>query len=205
MNLEKIEVAKANFFHQYPNGFNDEKMKDIEKKHKPKKMMEMASEYLRKDAFNKPDILLDNWSKIVSRSSMVSVFEKPKFKDLTKLLNGDEKEILVKSLYEFLHGNREFGFEAMVDFLDHYKLAKWTLVTIAPFYLKPTEEVFVKPTTTKMAINYFELEGLKYKAKPSFSFYEEYRKQFLKMKKLVNVTEDNAAFGGFIMITADNQ
>lgn len=202
MNLQKLEEAKKYFLTRYPGGFDDEKMKEIAKKHKPKKMFEMAHEFLTREAFNAPERLLENWVKLVSRSSMVSLFEKPKFRDLCKGLPGPERGLLIKGLEEFLYGNREFGFESMVDLLDHYKLAKWTLVTIAPFYFKPEEEVFVKPTTTKMAINFFELEDLKYKAKPTFSFYENYRKQFLKMKKTVDVTKDNAAFGGFIMITA---
>lgn len=52
-----------------------------------------------------------------------------------------------------------------------------------------------------MAISYFELEDLKYSAKPTYEFYKNYKKEFLKLKKAADVTTDNGAFGGFIMIT----
>ncbi len=202
MNIQRLKEAKKHFYQLYPQGIADDQMNVIEKKHKPQKMMAMAQEFFQRDAFLNPDTLMENWVKIVSQSSMVSLFEKPKFRDFSKSINGDEKMLLVKGLEEFLYGDREFGFDTMVDILGQYKMAKWTLITIAPFYFKPTEEVFIKPTTTKMAINYFELQGLKYSPKPSFDFYEAYRHQFITMRDRVKITQDNAAFGGFIMISA---
>lgn len=201
MNKEKLEIAKEVFYNIYPNGFNDEKMADIKKKHPIEKMSNMTRELLQIDEFDNPDKVLDNWILIVKRSSMVSVFEKVKLKDLIKVLNPDEKEILANGLKELLFGNKEFGFQSMVDILSFYKLAKWTVLTISSYYLYPEDEVFIKPTTTKAAIAYFELEGVKYSAKPTYEFYLNYKKEFLKLKKAANVTTDNAVFGGFIMIT----
>lgn len=200
MNKEKIEIAKKVFYNAYPLGFEDEKMVEIKKKHRIGKVHQFAIDALKKDSFSNTQNVLDNWVKLINKSSMVSLFEKPKFRDMIKILNPSEKEVIVKGLYEFLYGDLDLGFQLMLEVLEHYKLAKWTLITAAPYYLKPEEEVFIKPTTVKMAIEYFEFDCIKYKPKPTLEFYTEYKKEFLKLKKIVNVTNDNAAFGGFIMI-----
>jgi len=204
MNLQKLDLAKRYFLDLYPQGFDDPQMEEIRKKHKPEKMRDMALELFKKEAFQNPDKFLEDLQKLISRSSMVSVFEKPRFRDFTRGLNGDEKEIFTKGMKELLLGDREMGFQILLDILQYYKLGKWTLITICPYYFKPTEEVFIKPTTAKMAIQYFELEDLVYSPKPSFEFYEAYRARIKSMMERVQLTDDFAAFGGFIMITAGN-
>ena len=82
MNTEKLNKAKEHFMILYPNGFEDEKMEEIAKKHKPQKMRRMAEEFFPREAFKRPVELMEHWVKIVSQSSMVSLFEKPKFRDL---------------------------------------------------------------------------------------------------------------------------
>ena len=201
MNKRKLDLAKEQFLELYPLGFDDPRMEEIRKKHKPFRMREEAEEIFRPDAFGKPAELLENTVRLVTRSSMVSVFEKPRFRDLVRSLNGDEKELFAHGMRELLHGNRQFGFDTLLDLLSYYKLAKWTLLTICPYYFKPTEEVFIKPTTAKSAIEYFELKDLHYSARPSFEFYEAYRKRIGELMVYVDVTDDFAAFGGFIMIT----
>ena len=61
--------------------------------------------------------------------------------------------------------------------------------------------MFVKPTTTKNAIRFFELEGLEYKPRPSWAFYERYRETINEMKSRVDpsLSTSNAAFTGFLM------
>lgn len=201
MNYEKIDIAKKIFYEIYTDGFEDEKMEHVKKKHKTCKMHELSCELFTREAFNRTDDLLNSWVKVVGRSSMVSVFDKPKFRDIVKYMALGEKEILVNGLKEFLYGDKAFGFQSMIDILSEYKLAKWTLLTIVPYYLKPQEEVFIKPTTTKNAISFFELDGVKYSPKATYEFYKEYKQRFLELKKEVGVTDDNAAFGGFIMIS----
>lgn len=203
MNIEKLIHAKKRFLEQYPGGFDDPQMEEIRKRHKPEKMHMMALEYFAPGCFDNPARVLENMVKVISRASMVSVFEKPKFRDFAKEAMNEEVIFLTMGLKNFLHGDRETGFNMMEDVLRPHKLAKWTLLTICPYYYKPTEEVFIKPTTVKSAISFFGLEGLEYSAKPSFEFYTAYKAALDKMKKVVNVTDDNAAFGGFIMITAD--
>jgi len=163
----------------------------------------MALEYFAPECFDNPRQVLDNMVKVISRASMVSVFEKPKFRDFAKEALDEEIMFLTMGLKNFLHGDRETGFNMMEDVLRPHKLAKWTLLTICPYYYKPTEEVFIKPTTVKNGIRFFELEGLEYSAKPTYDFYIAYKAAVDKMKKAVNITDDNAAFGGFIMITTE--
>ncbi len=203
MNRTKLKEAEARFFRNYPGGFSNPLMLEIAKKHKVEKMNKLAQESLAIEQFENPIKIVDAMCKIVSQSSMVSLFEKPKFRDVVKAMSGTEKERLSLGLKEFLHGNQGFGFELMSDLLHEYKLAKWTLLTICPVYYRPSVEVFIKPTTTKGVIEYFELEGLKYSPNPTFEFYRAYREQINQMKAEVDASlqHDNAAFCGFLMMS----
>lgn len=203
MNLEKLQIAQQDFLLAYPEGFQHPKMLEVGKKHKMDAMIEFADEVLSKSAFNQTDRVLENWVKLVSRSSMVSMFEKPKFKDMVNDLSAREREQLAGGLYEFLYGDQAYGFEQQLEVLSQYKLAKWSLISIAPAYASPQDEVFVKPTTAKGVISHFGLQGLVYKAKPSWAFYQEYRKQILTMSDFVDVSlkPNTAAFCGFLMMS----
>lgn len=169
-------------------------------------MNKLAQESFKSEKFEDPDAIVDSMCKIVSQSSLVSLFEKPKFKDIVKAMNNDEKEHLSYGLKEFLHGDQELGFKLMSGLLKEYKLAKWPLLTVCPVYFRPGVEVFIKPTTTKGVIDYFELEGLKYSPNPTFEFYRAYREQINRMKKEVDpsLQFDNAAFCGFLMMSIEN-
>jgi hypothetical protein len=203
LNRAKLKEAEARFFMNYPGGFSNPLMLEIAKKHKAGKMNKLAQESLAIGQFENPIKIVDSMCKIVSQSSMVSLFEKFKFRDLVKVMSINEKERLSLGLKELLHGNQGFGFELMSDLLHEYKLAKWTLLTICPVYYRPSVEVFIKPTTTKGVIEYFELEELKYSPHPTFEFYRAYREQINQMKAEVDVSLqfDNAAFCGFLMMS----
>lgn len=201
MNIRRLKQAEKHFYTLYPGGFADPKMEEIRKKHRPGRMHSLVGEVFTPEQFSRPRLILENMVKVITRSSMVSVFEKVKFRDLTKGLIEDEIELLTTGLYHFLHRNQKQGFGMMVDILARFKLAKWTLLTIIPAYYYPEQEVFIKPTTVKRAIRHFELTGLEYRPKPDYVFYQKYRAAVQEMKKIVPVTRDNAAFGGFVMIT----
>lgn len=205
MNRAKLQEAEEKFLILYPGGFSNPQMLEIAKKHKAEKLTKLAQESFTLEQFESPNKIVDSMSKIVSQSAMISVFEKPKFRDLVKLLTDNEKERLSDGLKEFLHGDQEIGFELMAGLLNDYKLAKWPLLTICPFFYRPNIEVFIKPTTAKGVIEYFELEGLKYNSKPSYEFYKSYRDQIRQIKKVVNTTlqVDNAAFCGFLMMSME--
>ena len=203
MNLKRLKQAEAEFLARYPGGFNHPDMITIGKKHNVGKMTEQAKELLSKKSFQKTGPVLDSLIKIVSRSSMVSMFEKPKFRDYVNGLDRDEREALAMGFQLLLHGKQQRGFDIIIDILARGKLAKWSLVTICPTYIKPLDEVFVKPTTAKNVIKYLELENLDYKPRPSWAFYEEFRRQILAMKEKVDpsISPSIAAFTGFLMMS----
>lgn len=203
MNKAKLKEAEKRFFMRYPGGFSNPLMLEIAKKHKVEKMNNLAQSSFDIEHFENPRKIVDSMLKIISQSSLVSLFEKPKFRDLVNAMNLNEKERLSLGLREFLHGNQGFGFDMMASLLDEYKLAKWTLLTVCPVYYRPRIEVFVKPNTTKGVIRYFELDGLIYNPKPTFEFYRAYREQINQMKAEVDesLQIDNAAFGGFLMMS----
>jgi hypothetical protein len=138
---------------------------------------------------------------VITRSSLVSVFEKPKFRDFARELPPEDRQDLSQGLNELLYGNEQTGFESMLAILRSGKLAKWSLMTISQAYYRPQVEVFVKPTTAKGIIETFELRNLQYKPAPTWDFYREYRATINEMKTLVDpsLSQYNIAFTGFLM------
>lgn len=205
MNRERFKLAEKTFLSRYPKGFDSPEMMEIAKKHKKEKMNKMAREGLAPGCFNDTDAVLESMRKIVTASSMVSVFEKPKFRDLLKDLSPEEREALAEGLKDALHGDQQKGFEQMISVLLPYKLAKWTLLTVCLVYYRPDTEVFIKPTTVKNIIQHLELEGLKYSPKASWAFYEAYRTELNNMKAIADprLQIDNAAFSGFLMMSLE--
>ncbi|MDC1436660.1 hypothetical protein N8303_05355 [Gammaproteobacteria bacterium] len=206
MNLDKLKEAESAFLHKYPGGFDNPDMQIIGKKHRMSKRITQAQAFFAKNKFRDPEEICSNMTKVVNASSMISLFEKPKFRDLLKILNEKQKKQLSNGLKNFLHGNQEKGFNNMLEILRSGKLAKWSLMTIIPNYYHPTHEVFVKPTTTKGVIATFELERLIYKPQPSWEFYHRYRETILEMKDLIDssLTPSNAAFSGFLMMVMNS-
>lgn len=210
MNLEKLKEAEEIFFMRYPQGFDTPEMIEIGKKHKMDKYIDFSHEVFDKKAFKKmdekTDEIIENMIKLVSRSSMVSLFEKPKFRDSVRSMSMDTKKDLVKSLYELLHGDEESGFNQMLDILTDYKLAKWTLISVFRCYYYPDTDMLFKPTTVKGIIKKYEIEDIVYKPRPSYDFFVRYRAIINEMKKEVHsdLSPNNAAFSGFLMITMDD-
>ena len=201
MNLKKLKQVEEEFFNRYPGGFANPEMIAIRKKHKLEKMIELAQEGFAKRNFKLPDLVIENMIKVITRSSLISVFEKPKFRDFARSLPSDGRKTLSDGLQELLHGNQQHGFETMLEVLKSGRLAKWSLMTICPAYYRPQDEVFVKPTTTKGIIETFELKNLQYKPTPTWAFYDEYRAANNEMKSKVDASLSpyNVAFTGFLM------
>ena len=203
MNIDKLIEAEAIFLHSYPDGFDDEQLKPISKRHNVGKLIEFAETALAKERFKNTATVLDDIVRIVSRSSMVSMFEKPKFRDYVNGMSRDDRALLADGYQRMLHGNQATGFTDVVELLAEGKLAKWSLMTVCLFYYRPQKDVFVKPTTTKNVIRQFELEDLTYRPRPSWDFYRTYRDAIADMKAAVNpsLSPNNAAFTGFLMMT----
>ena len=201
MNLEKLKQAEEEFFNRYPGGFANPDMIAIRKKHKLEKMIELSQDGFAKRNFKLPDLILENMIKVITRSSLISLYEKPKFRDFARSLPSDRRKTLAVGLQELLHGNEQAGFETMLEVLKNGRLAKWSLMTLCPAYYRPQEEVFVKPTTAKGIIETFELKNLQYKPTPTWAFYDEYRAAINEMKSKVDASLSpyNVAFTGFLM------
>lgn len=201
MNLKKLKQAERAFFDRYPGGFENPEMIEIRKKHKLDKMIELTQKSFVKRNFKLPEWIVENMIKVVTRSSLISVFEKPKFRDYVRSLPPNDKRILAQGLGELLHGKEQLGFETVLEVLQAGKLAKWSLMTICQAYYHPQFDVFVKPTTVKGIIETFELKNLHYKPAPTWSFYNEYRTVINDMKTKVDASLSpyNVAFSGFLM------
>ena len=202
MNLQKLKQAEAQFLAQYPKGFDDPGLEPIRRKHKVEKLTEFAQANLTKSHFNRPEHVAETLVKIVSRSSMVSMFEKPRFRDFVRSMNSHEKEHLAFAFEKRLYGRaKRAGFEEILGMLAHHKLAKWSLISAVPYYFSPSREAFVKPTTAKGIIAYLEVDGLHYKPTPSWAFYTAYRKVLDDVRKEVHpsLTNNYAALSGFLM------
>ena len=204
MNIKKLKLAEAVFLARFPDGFADPAMAPIMKKHNVRNLTEFAQTNLSRTQFNKPDHIAETIIKIVSRSSMVSMFEKPKFRDFVRSLNSHEKEHLAFALEKRLYGRaKRAGFDELLGMLSHHKLAKWSLISAVPFYFAPKKEAFVKPTTAKGIIAYLEVEDMLYKPRPSWEFYAGYVKLLNAVKKEVHpsISPNYAALSGFLMTT----
>jgi hypothetical protein len=201
MNFKKLIQAEEAFFDRYPGGFANPEMIAIRKTHQLDKMVQLAQDSFAKRNFKLTDLIVENMIKVVTRSSLVSVFEKPRFRDFARSLPLEDRLVLSHGLGELLHGDEKTGFETMLGILRSGKLAKWSLMTICQAYYRPQVDVFVKPTTAKGIIETFELTNLQYKPSPTWAFYEEYRAAINEMKTIVDpsLSPYNIAFTGFLM------
>jgi hypothetical protein len=205
MNLEKLYASQEIFFMHYPEGFIDPQMLEHSKKHKVEKMMQMIKDHFTPEHFDNPDELTEAFGKLIARSSLVSVFEKVKFRDLLKIADDDFKQALTSSLKEMLHGDQKNGFESLISLLSEYKLAKWPILTVILLYAHPDYEVFIKPTTVKNILSFYEVEDITYSSKPSYAFYSTYREMINEIKTHLDpsLQNDNAFLSGFFMIAME--
>lgn len=202
MDINRLKKAESDFMERYPGGFNHPEMIEIGKKHKMSKMVALAQESFAKQRFKDPDDITNAMVKIVTQSSMISIFEKPKFRDFIKRIPSNDKALIAKGLKELLHGKKQAGFEELLFQFQRAKLAKWTLMTILQAYYNPEIDVFIKPMTTKNIIKELNLD-LVYNPTPSWEFYESYRDIINQMKTKVekSLAPSNAAFCGFLMMS----
>jgi len=202
MNLDKLKDLESEFLSRYPKGFEDAHFFPTMKKFKPEKLEESAKDALKKENFSNPNLVVENFFKTIQKSMMVSLFDKLKLKDAIASLNSYEKDMLSIEIYELLYGDKKEGFEGLVEFLAEYKLAKWTIISIVPYSINRQREYFIKPTTTKNIIKYFEKTDLVYKPKPSYEFYESYSKFLDEIKSHLDksLTYENAVFTGFLKV-----
>lgn len=203
MNLDRLYEAEAKFLQIYPDGFDDPQMQAIRKKHNVDQLVKFSKESFTRLNCQQPDLVADLLLKVISRSSMVSRFEKPPFKDFINTLGPDERKMLAIAVEDRLFGKKKAGFEQMLDLLMHHKVAKWTVLTALPFYFAPRREVFVKPNTAKGILKALEVDDVVYSPAPNWEFYRGYKKVLTQVKKEVSPTlsPSYAALSGFLMMS----
>jgi hypothetical protein len=204
MNLGKLKQAEKAFLYRYPGGFDSPEIVAIrKKKHNVDKMIAFCQESFARRNFKLPNQIVQNMIKVISRSSVISVFEKPRFRDFAEAFSREDRQWLTDGLEQLLHGNEQIGFETILDLLMRGSLAKWSLMTVCQTYFHPHRDVLVKPTTVKGIIEYFELKNLQYKPTPSWTFYEDYRSTIHEMKSMVDksLSPSNAAFSWFLLLS----
>ncbi len=204
MNLIRLKEAEAAFLARYPGGFDDPDLEHVRKRHNVGKLSAYARENLTPAVFGQPQKFADALWTIVSRSSMVSRFEKPPFREMLDSLTSRDKSRLAAAYEMRLTGRRKRqGFDEIVDFLAHYKLARWSLVSAVPYYFAPTREAFVKPTTAKKIVAGLEVDDLHYRPRPDWAFYDGYRRLLLAIKREIDPSlgGNNAGIAGFLMTT----
>lgn len=207
LDQEKLKKLEGDFFLRYPKGFHDPNMLAMVKKHNVEKITALCQEYFTKRACHNIHLTTENMIKIINRSSMISMFEKPKFRDFINHLSDNEKAFLVNGLYQFLHTKQQQkGFEVLLDMLKTAKLAKWSLLTVIAAYFAPTTEIFIKPTTVKGILKHFDISDPVYHPTPCWEFYEKYRRAITIAKRVVNtdLSPSNIAFSGFLRMTIQN-
>ena len=202
MDTKVLKAAEKRFLKKYPGGFAHPDLVLVGKKHKLEQHEAWAKENFAKKKFDDPKQIVADMTRLVSRASMVSMFEKPKFRDAVARLGKKDAQVWSDALYELLHGKQKGGFEALVEALDEVRLAKWTLATVFQSYYRPKKEVFVKPTTAKLIVDKLDLD-LKYQSMPTWAFYRDFRKAVMAMRAKTNksLAPNNPAYCGFLMMT----
>lgn len=148
MNKQRLHDAETDFLALFPGGLSNPVVLLEGKKHQVAKRSEQAQELFAAKCFAHPQQAAEDMVKLTSRSSMVSMFEKPRLRYWLKAMTHNERESYAFALNDILHGDQEYGFNLMLDLLQPAKLAKWSLMTILPYYFASLTEAFVKPTTT---------------------------------------------------------
>lgn len=204
MNIERLKDLEAEFIDEYPEAFDDERLTKLIKKFSPDKLEHLSKELFKKENFSKPEFICESFVNVIYKSVVISFYDKMKLRDSFKKMGIYEKDMFSIALYDLLYGNKKDGYDDISQLLSQYNLAKWTLISLIPYYMDRANEYFVKPTTTKNIISYLELENLIYKPKPTYEFYEEYKKALNEVKTKVNKSlkneNDNIYMTAFLRI-----
>lgn len=202
MNIEKLKKLESDFLDRYPEGFKSPDFKKTTKKHNVQKHTTYINEVLTEEYLRKGHKVYKEVAKVVLTSSLVSVFEKVRFRDLGADFTNTEKTRFVKGVSELLYGHEKSGFYMVYTLLKEHRLAKWPIIIVYRVYANPKKDVFMKPTVVKKVISHLDLP-FKYESDPSYTLYKKYRTAINKMKKEVSLSlrPNNLAFTGFLMLS----
>ncbi len=202
MDLARLKRLEADFLDRYPGGFAHPDMQAIVAKHRKGKMEAEAQERFAPEGFGNAAAVCDAFARLCGRSSVLSVFEKPRLREAVAGFAPPETAGFAEALQQRLHGDARAGFEAMVRILAPHGLAKWPVISVLPAYFRPQDEVFVKPTGAKAVVAAMGLP-LSYRPRPDWDFYQGYRDAFMTMIAACDpsLSPSTLAFGGFLMMS----
>lgn len=188
MNATMIDKM---FLQIFPLGLNDDHFTQLAKKHKSSdKILEMVKQIdLKQFDSDSPTVIRQNIAtitKLVTKSTMISTFEKLAFKNYMQ--NASYHALFLKSLKELIMHNNEDQFNDFVDVLSLQKneynanIAKWPIISFFLLYFNPNQEVLVKPTTIKKLAHFLNYE-IDYKPLPNFHTYALIRDMVMAYKR----------------------
>ena len=204
LRLDKLHELQGDFFARYPEGFVGSEVPKAAKKYRIDGAVDFAQKAFAEVQFGKPEFILKSLTQLVSKSSMVFMFDKARFRDSVLSLAPKEREALVDAVFELLHGDEQVGFEGVLNQLVALKLGQWPLMSVVPFYFDPHKNWFIKPNMTKSILKYFEVDQqIIYQTRPSYAFYQEYRDFLTQLRDESDprLGENNSAFTGFLAMT----
>lgn len=206
MNIEKLKECEYRFYDYYKDGFNDEKLVKTTKLFNTLKFHEIAKKSFAIENFSNIEIVTEGFFTILLKSPLVSFYEGDILRKALKSFTNFEKEMLSIYLQDILYGNLKNSFDDFIELMATKNLAKWQIVTLIPYYFAPDKNYFLKPTTTKNIIKYFEIEGLKYHSKPTYEFYKRYIEIVKIMQNSVReeLIGDNGRFTGFLRLAMND-
>ena len=180
------------FLLRFPNGLDDEEFLELGKKHKSSsKILEMVKNEIDLESFQ----LEDNYHvsknigliiKMVTKSTMVSVFEKVAFKNY--LADPLVHVSFLQSLYAMLKNLNEDTMAEFVGVLNYRRLdsskkvATWPIVTFFLIYFDEYNEVYIKPTTIRRLAKLLEFD-IKYESTPNYMTYQRVKEMVMAFKK----------------------
>lgn len=201
----KLKREAQQFLVRYPEGFESEALKKLSSKHKMPQLIALAQSTLSDATVKVPESALKAAKDLIAKSTMVSLFEKPKFRDAVNSFSHEEAQRFTLGLRELLYGDEGFGFELLVGVLAPYGIAKWPIITAFRCYVFPNTDLLIKPTTVKNAIAFFEWRDLAYTTRPNYEFYHQYRQRVIESASQVSplLSPTLAHFSGFMMMVMD--
>ncbi len=203
MNTEKLKEAEGLFLSAYPLGFDTPGLAERTKHHDMTKRVAFARESFSPEALEDTETAAENFIKLVARSSMVSLYEKPRLREAVRGMTYGEREDLMGFATELLHGNEAAGMGGLAAMLAMRQAAKWPVVTTLRCYYYPDTDLVIKPTTVKNVIAHFGLTDIVYTPHPNFAFYDRYRAALLDMRSKTAAPMNGyelAGYSGFLMM-----
>ena len=186
------------FLLRFPQGFADEEFKNSAKRHRTsdkilaiiKNDFDVAS-LQREDTYqiNKNIALI---LKIVTMSSMISVFEKVAFRNY--LADSKIHETFLQALYDLITKKDHESFDNFVCVLNlrkretNKRVATWPLVTFFLLYFDEYHEIFIKPNTIKRLIKLLEFD-VEYVSYPNYETYQKIKEMVETYKKQSNLVK----------------